>query len=120
MLDSNGHGAILHVLLENSGGIVPFCLRVAEIGHALFERVRLDSHSRCRVVCLVQVPLLVVRGESWPFRERPRRFVVHLARVRRVLRMVRPWPDYRRSRIQLDEWVKSFHGSPLVDAERRR
>ena len=99
MLDSDGHRAILHVLLENSGRIVPFCLRVAEIGHALFERVGLDSDCRCCVVSLVQIPLLPVGGEPWSFWKRPRRFVVHLARVRRVLRVVRPRPDYRRSRI---------------------
>ena len=116
MLNTDIHGLVLHVGLEDASFVVSLLLSNTIEGLWIFVWSYLCSNWRCCIISLIQLPSKLVRGISRSFRNWPMRFIWIDACERAFFRVIRSWSNYFWCGIELYERVKPFNCSSGVQA----
>ena len=117
MVHSHLNRFVFHMSFENSSRSVSFGFSSAEKRFRNFIRSGLDSNWWGSIVCLIQLPPVLMGRVSWALGNWPGWLVWHHAGVGRVFWVVRSWADNLGSWVKLDKWVLTFDCSSGVKTE---
>lgn len=108
VLNTDIHGLVLHMGVENSSLVVALLLAYTVQWLRGFVWSRLAADRTSCVVSLIQLPTILMRWISWPLGNWPMRLFLVDTGVWAFLRMVGAWANNLWSGIQLYKRVKSF------------